>query len=207
MSGSKKVNSEQRERLLEKYRYINVEYDKWWDCVYADFREDMKAVGINVTNMYFSGFCSQGDGACFEGSLDDTTTYLDHHHKDQYPMIRKLLEHGGDVYARCKHRGRYCHQNCTEFSVDCDALTEMLPQPTEFHEQIAEQWQEALDAEVSEFEAGVIEQWRTYMQDLYRNLEKEYDWLVSDEAVWDTIEANELDDDEDEDEEDWDEAA
>lgn len=197
------VNSEQRERLLEKYRYINVEHDSWWECVYADFREDMKAVGINVTRMYFSGFWSQGDGACFEGSLADTVAYLDHHHKDQYPMIRKLVEHGGDVYARCKHSGRSYHQYCTEFSVDSDTLTGMLDCPTEFHETIAEQWQEALDAEVSEFEKDVIEQWRTYMQDLYRNLEKEYDYLVSDEAVWDTIEANELD----EDEEDFDEAA
>jgi hypothetical protein len=38
----------------------------------------------------------------------------------------------------------------------------------------------------------VIEQWRTYMQDLYRKLEEEYDHLTSDEAVWETIEANEL---------------
>ena len=79
----------------------------------------------------------------------------------------------------------------------------MLPQPTEFHETIAEQWQGQLEDEVDAFEKDVTEQWRTYMQDLYRKLEEEYDHLVSDEAVWDTIEANELD----EDEEDWDEAA
>lgn len=203
MSGSRTINSEQRERLLEKYRYINVEHDEWWGCVYADFREDMKAVGINVTRMYFTGFWSQGDGACFEGRLDDTLTYLDHHHKDQYPMIRKLLEHGGEVYARCEHRGRYYHENCTEFWVDADTLTGMLDCPTEFHETIAEQWQSQLEDEVKEFEETVIEQWRTYMQDLYRKLEEEYDYLVSDEAVWEAIEANELD----EDEEDWDEAA
>jgi hypothetical protein len=197
------VNSEQRERLLEKYRYINVEHDHWWGSVYEQFREDMKAVGINVTRMYFSGFWSQGDGACFEGLFDSALTYLDHHHKDQYPMIRKLLEHEGEVYANCRHSGRYYHQNCTEFWVDSDTLTGMLPQPTEFHETIAEQWQSQLEDEVSDLENDVIEQWRTYMGDLYRKLEEEYDYLTSDEAVWDTIEANELDADE----EDWDEAA
>jgi len=31
------------------------------------------------------------------------------------------------------------------------------------------------------------------MQDLYRLLEAEYDYLTGDEAVWETIEANELD--------------
>lgn len=197
------VTSEQRERLIERHRYINVEHDEWWDCVYADFREDMKAVGINVARMYFSGFCSQGDGACFEGSLEDTLKYLDHHHKGQYPMIRKLLENDGCIYARCENRGRYYHENSTEFWVDSDTLTGMLPQPTEFHETIAEQWQGDLEDEINDFEKDVIAQWRTYMQDLYRKLGAEYDNLTGDEAVWETIEANELDADE----EDWDEVA
>ena len=197
------VNSEQRELLLEKHRYINVEHDDWWDGVYETFREDMKAVGINVWRMHFTGFWSQGDGACFEGTFVNVQKYLDHHHKDQYPMIRKLLEHEGGVYARCEHRGHYYHENCTEFWVDSDTLTGMLPQPTEFHETIAEQWQSQLEDEVSDLEKDVIEQWRSYMQDLYRRLEAEYDYLTGDEAVWEAIEANELD----QDEEDYDEAA
>jgi hypothetical protein len=188
-----KVTSSQRASLIEKYRYINVEHYDWWDCTYADFKEDMKDVGIEVWRMYFSGFWSQGDGACFAGSLRDTLTYLDHHHQGQYPMIRKLLEAGGEVYVRCEHRGRYYHQNCTEFWVDSDSLPGMLPQPTEFHAQIAEQWQRQLEDELSDLEEDSIEQWRSYMQDLYRRLENEYDYLTSDEAVWDTIEANELD--------------
>jgi len=197
------VNLEQRERLMERHRYINVEHDQWWDCVYSDFKEDMREVGIHVNRIYFSGFYSQGDGACFEGSLEDTLKYLDHHHKDPYPMIRKLLENDGSVYARCEHRGRYYHANCTEFWADADTLTGMIPQPTEFHTTIVEQWQDQLEDEMDAFEKDVIEQWRTYMRDLYRKLEAEYDYLTSDEAVWETIEANELD----EDEEDYDEAA
>ena len=195
----KMVKSEHRSALLEKYRCINVEHDEWWDCVYADFREDMKVVGINVNRMYFSGFCSQGDGACFEGSFDSALTYLDHHHKDQYLMIRKLLEHEGEIYANCflSHRGgRRYHQNSTAFWVDSDTLTGMLPQPTEFHETIAAQWQRQLRDEVSDLEKDVTEQWRTYMGDLYRKLEEEYDYLVSDEAVWEAIKSNELDMDE-----------
>jgi hypothetical protein len=196
------MNSEQRERLIERHRYINVDHDHWHESVYADFREDMKAVGINVWCMHFSGFHSQGDGACFEGAFDNVRTYLDHHHKDQYPMIRKLLEHEGEVYARCEHRGHYYHENCTEFWVDSDTLIGMLPQPTEFHETIAEQWQSELEDEVNAFEKDVIEQWRTYMQDLYRRLKEEHEYYTSDEAVWETLEANGMD----EDEEDCDEA-
>ena len=193
-----KVSSSQRTALLEKYRDINVDFD-WWQDVYEQFRTDMDAVGITVARMFFSGFWSQGDGACFIGYLGNALTYLDHHHKDQYPMIRKLLEAGGEVYARCSHRGLYYHENCTEFWVDADTLTGMLPQPTEFHERVAEQWQAALDAEVVAFEENVTDQWRTYMRELYRRLEEEYDSRTSDDAVWDTIEANELIEDIDDD--------
>lgn len=200
------VTSSQRASLIEKYRYINVDYD-WWDSVYDMFREDMKAVGIDVQRMYFSGFYSQGDGASFEGSLDNAQTYLDRHHKDQFPMIRKLLEAGGGLYVKCEHSGRYYHEYCTSFWVDADTLTGILDQPTEFHERVAEQWQEMLEDELSDFEKAVIDQWREYMADLYSNLEEEYDHLTSDEAVWDAIEANELDQDLEDDEDEYDEAA
>lgn len=197
------VTSSQRTALLEKYRYINVEHYKWWDCVESDFKEDMKAVGIDVHRIHFSGFCSQGDGACFVGKLDNALVYLDHHHKDQYPMIRKLLGHDGGVYVKCEQSGYYYHENCTQFWVDADTLTGMIEQPTEFHEAIVEQWQELLGKELDSFETDVTEQWRTYMQELYCKLEAEHDHLTSDDVVWETIEANELD----KDAEDFEEAA
>lgn len=197
------MNLEQREQLLEKHRYINVDYDQWYDYVYSDFKKDMHEVGIHVRYMYFSGFCSQGDGACFEGGFDNLRTYLDHHHKDQYPMIRKLLEHDGYVYIDCTRSGHYYHENCTHFSTDHCTFYRLVECPTEFHEQIVDTWDKQLEYEIEDFERDVTEQWRSYMQDLYRRLKEEYDYLTSDEAVWETIEANELD----EDEEDYDEAA
>ena len=197
------VNSEQRELLLEKHRYINVEHDDWWDGVYSDFREDMREVGVNVRRMFFSGFWSQGDGACFEGEFYNLRTYLDHHHKGQYPMIHKLLEHGGRVYITCAHNGRYYHENSTLFSVEADTFYHLVECPTEFHEQIVDTWDKQLKHEMEDFERDVVEQWRSYMQDLYRRLEAEYDYLTGDEAVWEVIEANALD----QDEEDHDEAA
>ena len=186
------VTSSQRTSLLEKYRYINVEFDKWWDCVESDFKEDMKQVGIDVDHIHFTGFSSQGDGACFVGHLVNTLVYLDHHHKDQYPMIRKLLENGGSVYTSCKHKGNYYHENSVDIWIDHDLLFAVMDQPTEFHVAIVEEWDKLLDAEMTDFDTDLTEQWKTYMRELYRKLEAEYDYLTSDEAVWDTIEANEL---------------
>ena len=189
------VTSSQRTSLLEKYRYINVEHDQWWDCVYSDFTEDMKKVGIEVYRMFFSGFSSQGDGACFNGQLGNALVYLDHHHKDQYPMIRKLLENGGAVYATAQHSGNYAHENSVSIWVDHDLLTAVMDMPTEFHEAVVYEWDKLLDVEMTDFDTDLTEQWKTYMRELYRKLEAEYEYLTSDEGVWETIEANELDTD------------
>ena len=194
------VASSQRIALLNKYRYINVEFDNWWDCVEADFVEDMKKIGVHVDKLYFSGFCSQGDGACFVGSLSNALTYLDHHHKDQFPMIRKLLEHGGGVYAVTTHRGNYCHSNSVTINVETDRFYQCLEAKSELQERVIEQWDELLYKEVDDFENAISDQWRTYMNDVYRKLEAEYDYLTSDEAVWETLEANELVEDVDDDE-------
>lgn len=186
------VASSQRTALLEKYRYINVEHNNWWDCVESDFVEDMKQVGIQVDKIYFSGFWSQGDGACFVGSLDNALTYLNHHHVDQFPMLRKLIEMGGGVWATSEHRGRYYHSSCVSINAECDPFWQCTDPKSELQEAVIQRWDDMVDKEIVDFEAALAEQWRTYMNDLYTKLEEEHDYLTSDDAVWDTLEANEL---------------
>jgi hypothetical protein len=186
------VASSQRTALLEKYRYINVEHNNWWDCVESDFTEDMKQVGIEVDKIYFSGFWSQGDGACFVGSLDNALTYLNHHHVDQFPMLRKLIEMGGGVWATSEHRGRYYHSSSVSINAECDPFWQCANPKSELQEAVIQRWDGMVDKEIVDFEAALAEQWRTYMNDLYTKLEEEHDYLTSDDAVWDTLEANEL---------------
>lgn len=185
------------EKMLEKYRHINVEFDDWYDCEFECFREDMKAKGIDVVRMYFSGFWSQGDGACFEGGFDDVRLFIESHFKDtDYPMIRKLLDEGGSVAINCTHSGHYYHENCTRFSIGADELQYCMDMPTEFHGQVVESMDKKLSVEVTDFESASIEIFKGYMRDLYRRLEKEYDGLTSDEAVAEAIIANDLNEDE-----------
>lgn len=194
MSGLKGMDSESRDELLERFRNINVDYTDWFECCFSDFREDMKAKGIHVGSIYFSGFWSQGDGACFEGNLiGDGQAYLDVHHADQFPMIRKLLEADGSVTVQCVHTGRYCHEYCTEFTFDNDRFHHVMDAVDEFREATLEAWDRQLEKEMQEFEEATTEQWRVYMREIYRRLEKEHDYLTSDEAVWEAIEANDLD--------------
>jgi hypothetical protein len=186
------VASSQRTALLEKYRYINVEHNNWWDCVESDFIEDMKQVGIHVDKIYFSGFWSQGDGACFVGSLDNALTYLNHHHVGQFPMLRKLIEMGGTVWATSDRRGRYYHSSSVSINAECEAFWQCANPKSELQEAVIQRWDGMVDKEIVDFEAALAEQWRTYMNDLYTKLEEEHDYLTSDDGVWDTLVANDL---------------
>lgn len=179
--------------LLDKYRYINVEHIDWWDSTYEMFKEDMKEQGIYTSNMYFSGFCSQGDGACFEGQLEDVPLFIEKNYKpDDYPMIRKLLDSGGSLKFSVSHSGHYYHENCTRFYIEADRLEYCVDMPTEFHEQIVEQWDKELDNEIVDFEKQSIDIFKNHMRELYRKLEQEHDHLTTDEAVTETIIANDL---------------
>jgi hypothetical protein len=152
----------------------------------------MKQVGIHVDKIYFSGFWSQGDGACFVGSLDNALTYLNHHHVDQFPMLRKLIEMGGSVWANSDHRGRYYHSNSVSINAECEAFWQCANPKSELQEAVIQRWDGMVDKEIVDFEAALAEQWRTYMNDLYTKLEEEHDYLTSDDGVWDTLVANEL---------------
>ena len=181
------------EKTIEKYRYINVEHHDWWDCEYEDFKQQMGEGGIYVSKMYFSGFCSQGDGACFEGHLDDVPLFLEKNFKpDDYPMIRKLLDSGGYLKFSVEHSGHYYHENCTRFYIEADRLEHCVDVPTDFHQQIVEQWDRELDTEIEDFEKESIEIFKNLMRGLYRQLENQYDHLTSDEAVTEAIIANDL---------------
>jgi hypothetical protein len=180
--------------LLDKYRHFNVEHGDWWDCVYETFKERMAEVGIEVERMYFSGFWSQGDGACFDGRIDNIDLYMDKHHPKaaDYPCVKKLLHAGGSVVFKVYQRGHYCHENSITVGFNADEFWQVMPTPTEFHEQIVQALDSKLADELQEFERDTTVQFQGYMRALYRDLEAEYDHLTSDEAVWEAIEANEL---------------
>ena len=186
-------------KLLEKHRDINV-YDGWWDSTEEAFKEKMEAIGIGVERMYFSGFWSQGDGACFEGHLDDVPLFLEKNYKpEDYPMIRKLLDSGGTVKFSVSHSGHYYHENSTRYYIEADRLEHVVDMPTDFHQQIVEQWENILDKEIVDFEKQSVEIFKNHMRTLYRKLEDEYDHLTSDEAVKETILANDLQEESDDD--------
>lgn len=189
-----------KDRILDDNRDWNVEHHEWWDCVYDDFKADMDDIGIEVDRMYFSGFCRQGDGACFEGCVRN------------WPLFLKSLGYTNDVligHFDCnasfsvKQSGHYYHENCTSFSYEFDLPTDEYMGEEEFLRLYGygeELRDAALIATLSQYdgntlEAEFTEAFKDHMRDLYHRLEEEYEYLTSDEAVLESLEANDQLDD------------
>lgn len=190
-----KLPDHAKSQILDDHRYWNVDDHEWWDSVYELFTEDMKAIGIEVDKMYFSGFWSQGDGACFEGRVRDWGLFLKSLGYTNPLFIDHFDKHAAfDV----RHRGHYYHENCTSFSMEFNL-------PEEFDEedflQVYGYGEELRDAALiaalslpensgDALEAQFTEAFKDHMRDLYCRLEEEYEYLTSDEVVLESLEAN-----------------
>ena len=176
------LSDEAKEKAVEKWNEDGP-FEDWWEFVEEDTKNIGALMGITVDKLYFSGFWSQGDGACFEGSYEyvkggakavkDETGGTD---KDLLAIAYGLqAEQRRNFYglsASVKQRGHYYHEFCTE--IDVQDNRENAP------------WQVS-----DEVEEAIKDLLRDFMRWIYRNLEKEYEYQTSFEAVSETIEANE----------------
>lgn len=178
-----------KEKLIARYRDINVDHD-WWDWVYEDFVEHCLSKGIHVEakEIYFSGFWNQGDGATFSGFVNKKGIHKLVDMK-YYPMTAKLIEEDGSVYFGWVSSGHGFNTPSIESTMDKFEAVIGDDHP------LVEVWDEALDGEYEMLCEFVQEEVNELCRYLYGKLREEYEYLSSDEAVWESIEANGLADD------------
>jgi hypothetical protein len=192
-----------KDRAVQGYRE-NEMHDGWWDCVYEDYTQKCNAAGFNDPGFRFSGFWSQGDGASFSCSFcftgDDALQFLTSEQEQKYKALQVAarfsgmgqppeLSFSGSITSRDNH---YCHAYCMRVSSDYETWVSAEFQPDSVEEAIAE-----FDALIGDepFEA-ILEAARDMANDLYRDLEKEYEYLTSEETVAEMSKANEREYDE-----------
>ena len=169
------LEEDAKESAMNEYREGFLDYE-WWECVCEDAKEIGKLMGIEIDNIYFSGFCSQGDGACFEGDYEYKKGSVKAI-KDYAPLDTELHQIAMDLAmiqrpafygltATVKQYGRY-------FSTNIDVYKE---------------WH---DYATINQEDAITETLRDYMHWIYKRLESEFDWLNSDEQIAESIEINE----------------
>lgn len=159
----------------------------WSECVIDEAKEEGRNMGLDIDKVYFRGFWSQGDGACFEGTWHACDVKAGETAKDwgDSPATKEVRRIAAEFEETAKnfpnasfsvkHRGHYSHEFCTDFNVS-------LGEDEDNGSISQEEWSRA--------ESDLIETARDYMRWIYKQLEKEYEYQNSDEVIDELLESN-----------------
>ncbi|KZL17670.1 hypothetical protein PsAD2_03006 [Pseudovibrio axinellae] len=188
-------------RVLERYRAFYV-HDDWYQSIYEHADQAAQLLGITINRkhintqrlcttpaIYFQGFCSQGDGACFEGhfSSPGNSSQIVANIAAFSPedvdllniakRIQHLLVHTDDqLTATLTHNGsRYSHPST--ICVDAELVSE------------SDETIEAITPPQG-IETELTEALRHFMGWIYRKLEREFEYLTSDAQIAEALNSN-----------------
>jgi len=188
-----------KERAREHYRSMACS-DEWWEDTYEDAIQIANILGIKIRQrtvkfcyggtktepaIYFSGFFSQGDGACFEGSYSykkDCAKEIKEYAPQDAELLRIAIALQCVQYcaayglsATIKHRGHYNHSGCMEVDVSMVEVT----------------GNDGVVLEAAEKE--VTKCLRDFADWIYKRLEAEHDYLNADEQIEESIKTSDPD--------------
>lgn len=167
------LSKEGQRRAIERYSDINLDGGFWEnpDSVY-DLKKELEKLGYNNFKLLYSGFNSQGDGACYEATIDIGKWLKSHKLLRKFPGIAKR---SSEIRGSLEHRGRYFYSTMTSLEIE-----------DENHD-------ETLEHEIVSIELLILAERERYGNRLYQALKEEYNRQTSDEAIIDTFNANEYD--------------
>lgn len=136
-----------KDRARAWYREGGFDCD-WHDAVYEDFQRIAEILGLRLKTrtvhlygggtreeprVWFRGFWSQGDGACFE-TFYSYRKQAPRRIRDYAPRDMELHRIAGalqsiqrrnfyQLHAETSHHGHYCHEYCMAISVERDSPT------------------------------------------------------------------------------------
>ena len=182
------LSKEVKGKVIEKKRHINTDYE-WWYSVYESFKETMTDLGFDVNEIYFSGFYSQGDGAMFEGSVNENIIHrlpevLNKHKSSSiknWNRVLKLIKDGHiSFYGKFKQQGRYYHHKSYYDTLEAEFETDYLGYHLSNIEEVLDDMVECIK-----------DIYEDHCIAIYRELEQGNEHLTSDEQIIETIELNE----------------
>lgn len=190
------LDDSQKEKARDWLREHTFTDNTDWSCTYADVDSMAALLGIEIDRrryetmgggigseptIYFSGFSSQGDGACFEGGYEykkgAVKAIIAATNDAELLRIAKGLQdvqrrHFYKLRARCTHRGHYYHSGCMDVEVSHG---------------------DDSYRDIGDAEQDVRDLLRSFADWIYDQLEEEHDYQTSDEVLEETILANEYD--------------
>ena len=179
-------------------------HDDWYDYVYSMAIEDGKKHGFVIDNIYFSGFYSQGDGACWEGSVD-LYDFLDSHANNSigrdcwvWLIADGWIHNSVDIK---RHPSHYSHSGCMyagaidEYGfydgyIGLDCIIKGMPVRSVYDLIAADPNCNVKD--FAELTTMIETSAKAYADKIYSDLRNSYEWLCTDENISEVYDANEI---------------
>lgn len=169
---------DEQAEIIERHRYINIDDGfslvEWNDSYVLSIEEK----GFKNSKIYYDLSCSQGSGACFDSNDLDFNTLLKDFECKHKQWIIDLLNDENYVSIQIEqnhYANHYTHSRTRNISLMyfrglhiCNRLQNLLEDVQSHIEKVY------LDA----------------CSDLYHNLQRDFDYLISNEAVKETLIAN-----------------
>lgn len=165
------LTEDQKKKVIEKLRDINVKHF-WDEHILGDLTSGLKTLGFKKPEISYSGFGSQGDGASFVGGFDIP--------KNKNEAQKRLKDF-------CTHNGNKNHQEMAQSLMEHEFSKEDIEEGVEVERGSSRYSHSGTIGSYNEF----LKEWaRSYSNLIYRELEITYFDLTSDEAIKETILAN-----------------
>tara|TARA_R110000765_G_scaffold185144_4_gene290873 strand:+ start:754 stop:1353 length:600 start_codon:yes stop_codon:yes gene_type:complete len=177
------LSEEAKDVALDNNRDFNTSDEYWYENVIEDAIEIGDLFGIDIDKIYFSGFCHQGQGAQFVGNYAYKKGGLKAV-KEYAPLdteLHSIVKALQDIQRRYFYRlsatvetnGSYSHEMATAIEVE--------DSQGGYHGYASD-----------EAEEEVKDLLREYMQWIYSRLDAENDYQTSDDAIGESLQANDM---------------
>lgn len=173
-----------KERAMDNWRDGHLDYD-WWDAVYEDADRVAQILGIEIDRkgkstpaIYFSGFYHQGQGSSFEGSYSYAKGAVKaiKEYAPQDETLHRIARDLQDV-QRKNFYGLRASITASNWETSIRVNVENVQH---IYGDASDEAEEAITEAMNDFNHWVFER-----------LGDEYEYLMSDEAIAESIEANE----------------
>lgn len=188
------LSPEAQEKARDWWREGGLYYD-WWQFTKEEFESDLAALGFENVTSQFSGFWSQGDGACFDfkgldlvklataptSTLGHTMEGIVEEFRAEHKQTLRHVVRARGVFTIASYKNsyatHYCHARTRGISLELDDFCSNTPH--------------RLHAAADKFEAALDALCKKLADHFYRVLESEYEYLNEDAQVSEAIIANE----------------
>jgi hypothetical protein len=162
---------EVQKKVVERERYINVDDAYWYEPIIEDWTKELERRGFEQAKILFSGFGSQGDGACFTATVNIEQFLHAHGLQRRFRAMIQAAKRA-QLWATLCHSYRYYFATSTDVCLQYDGDQD-IDDALERLQQVLEDTRKILG------------------NALYKELEDEFYSQISHDAVQDTLMANE----------------